>query len=294
MKAASELAYSPNPMARSLISGRSGTVGVIVVDSLVQRFLVPIVLGAEAALSEIDLSMVITDARGEPDRLEWLVDRMHHRKVDGVMVIGDNQTPTPSVTERLGLPVVYVYGETNRPTDVVHVSDDRGAAALVIRHLRDLGCTRIAHLTGPRTSRAVVERRRGIAEELRSADLEFAAPVRYGEWSQRWGRVAVGPLLVAAPDVDAIVCGSDQIASGVIDGLAALGRRVPSDVRLASFDNWAIFALETEPALTTVDLNLEALGASAAQDLFALIDGKRVGGGVRLHDCSLVVRESTV
>jgi len=293
LKAARDLAYSPNPMARSLISGRSGTVGVIVVDSLVHRFLVPIMLGAETALSEIDLSMVISDARGEPERLKALVGRMQHRKVDGVIVIGDNNVPTPSVTERLGLPVVYVYGETDRPTDVVHVPNDRGAAALLVRHLLDVGCREIAHLTGPRRTRAVVERARGVGDALREAGLRPAAPVRHGEWSQRWGRTAISALLPRVPDLDGIVAGSDQIAAGVVDGLVRSGVRVPDDVRIGSFDNWPIFALETEPPLTTMDMNLEALGAAAVQDLFAVIDGKRVGGGVRLHECSLVARGST-
>ena len=102
-----------------------------------------------------------------------------------------------------------------------------------------------------------------------------------------------GALLASHPDVDAILCGSDQIAAGVVEAVVRSGRRIPDDVAVTGFDNWPVFALETEPPLTTVDLNLEALGAAAVRDLFAIIDGAQVGGGVRLHDCSLIVRGST-
>ena len=140
----------------------------------------------------------------------------------------------------------------------------------------------------------MVERTKGVRSALRTADVTLAAPVRYGQWSQRWGRAAATRLLAEAPDVDAIICGSDQIATGVVEAVRETGRQIPGDVAIAGYDNWAIFALETDPPLTSVDMNLEALGAAAVRDLFGVIDGVPVGGGVRLHECSLVVRGSTV
>jgi LacI family transcriptional regulator len=71
------------------------------------------------------------------------------------------------------------------------------------------------------------------------------------------------------------------------------GRQVPDDVAVTGYDNWSVFALETEPRLTTVDMNLEALGSAAAQELFAIIDGRAHRGGIRRHGCALVVRGST-
>jgi len=71
------------------------------------------------------------------------------------------------------------------------------------------------------------------------------------------------------------------------------GRRVPDDVAVTGYDNWSVFALETEPQLTTVDMNLEALGSAAAQELFAIIDGGVHRGGIRRHGCALLVRGST-
>jgi LacI family transcriptional regulator len=73
-----------------------------------------------------------------------------------------------------------------------------------------------------------------------------------------------------------------------------LGCRVPDDIAVTGYDNWEVFALETEPQLTTVDMNLEALGTAAARDLFTLIDSAPQRGGVRRHACQLVERGSSV
>jgi LacI family transcriptional regulator len=293
LKAARELSFRPNPMARSLISGRSGTVGLIIVDSLAQRFVVPTMLGAEAALSEINLSMITSDARGDESRLRWLAEMMRQKMVDGLIIVGDNNTLTPSITSEFDAPLVYIYGETGQQQDVVHVPDDRNGGSLASEHVLGLGRERIAHLTGPRGARAVVERAKGLRASLRKHDRSLIAPISYGRWSQRDGRLTAERLLSAHPDVDAIVCGSDQIASGVVDAVVASGRRIPEDVAVTGYDNWVTFAQETDPPLTTVDMNLEALGAAAVRDLFGILDGSPVGGGVTLHRGRLVVREST-
>jgi LacI family transcriptional regulator len=209
------------------------------------------------------------------------------RKVDGVLVVGDSNAVTASVTGDVNVPVVYLYGESDHPDDVVHTPDDRGGIAMVVDHLVEIGRRRIVHLTGPKKATAVIQRVDGISARLREHRMKLATPVIYGEWSQRWARAATIAMLAKVPDVDAVLCGSDQIASGVLVALDELGTRVP-------YDNWRVFAQETVPELTTVDMNLEALGAAAARELFAIIDGAAREGGVRRHACELIVRGSTV
>jgi LacI family transcriptional regulator len=291
--AAAELSFTPNPIARGLTTGRSSTVGLIIADSMSHRFAVPVMLGAEAALGEINLSMITCDARGDQARSLELARMLAARKVDGVLIVGDNNVVTTSVTRHVGVPVVYVYGESDDPRDVVHMPDDRNGIGLVVDHLVATGRRRIVHLTGPRRASAVAERVDGVSSRLRSHQLQLAAAVVYGEWSQRWARAAATALLEKLPDVDAVLCGSDQIASGVLVALDELGRPVPADIAVTGYDNWRVFALETEPQLTTVDMNLEVLGAAAARELFAMIDGAAPPGGVRRHACELVIRGSS-
>jgi LacI family transcriptional regulator len=114
------------------------------------------------------------------------------------------------------VPVVYVYGESDQAGDVVHMPDDAGGIGLAVDHLVTAGRRRIVHLTGPGHTTAVARRVGGLSARLRRHGLELAAPVGYGEWSQRWARAAATHLLREVPDVDAVLCGSGQIASGVL------------------------------------------------------------------------------
>ena len=92
--------------------------------------------------------------------------------------------------------------------------------------------------------------------------------------------------------IDAIFCGSDQIARGAVDALRERGVRVPDDIAVVGFDNWEIIAAATRPPLTTVDMNLHELGRQAGLRLLDMIDGKDQQRGVVRLPCSLVVRES--
>lgn len=297
LKAAKELSFSPNPMARSLLSGRSGIVALLILDRHSRRWAVSAMLGAEAALQRVDLSMVTADADGDASRLRDLARMYEARKVDGLLVLGDNNVPTPSLRDVVSLPVVYLHGQTGDTRDVCHVPDDRTGGRLAFDHLHSLGRRRIAVITGPRGVRAVDERAAGATAGAEEVGQPLVPEVRYGEWSQRWGRKAAEDMLRETPDVDAVLCGSDQIAYGVVLALQAAGRRVPEDVAVSGYDNWAAFALEIDPTLTTVDMDLDVLGGAAVRDLFAIIDGASegvsVGGGVRYHPCSLIVRGST-
>jgi LacI family transcriptional regulator len=92
--------------------------------------------------------------------------------------------------------------------------------------------------------------------------------------------------------VDAVVCGSDQVARGVVDGLRESGRRVPDDVAVVGFDNWDVMVAASRPPLTTVDMRLPSLGRRAAELLLDSIDG-RPSAGEHAMPCELVVRGST-
>src|SRR4029079_9320624 len=114
----------------------------------------------------------------------------------------------------------------------------------------------------------------------------------FGDWTQQWARHAARTLLAAHPQLDAIFCGSDQLALGVADTLHQMGIRIPDDVALVGYDNWEVFSAESRPPLTTIDTKLEEIGAGAAKYLFGALGGEATSGVVR-HPTRLVVREST-
>ena len=168
--------------------------------------------------------------------------------------------------------------------------DDEGGGRLAADHLLAIGRRRIAHVAGPERFLAARLRARGFSAALAAAGVEPCGAIRYGEWGERWGREAAGQLLADQPD--AIFCGSDQIARGVADTLRAVGRRVPDDVALVGFDNWAPMTLGALPPLTSVDPCLEEVGRAAAGQLLAAIGGERPRG-VHKVPGRLAVRESS-
>ncbi|PRX96564.1 LacI family DNA-binding transcriptional regulator [Allonocardiopsis opalescens] len=293
LRAADELAFQPNALARGLISGSSGTIGLIT-DELGGRFAIPILLGVENALGDEQMSVLLCDARGDAIRRRHYIRTLVSRRVDGLIILGDRNDMRPSLTREIPVPVVYVYAESDDPADLSVLADDEGGARLAVEHLVGTGRRRIAHITGEEGYRAARDRATGCQTVLREHGLPLVggAPL-YGEWTQSWGRRAAGMVLRTSPDVDAFFCGSDQIATGVAETVRELGRRVPEDVAIVGYDNWEVFAAQCRPPLTTVDLNLQSLGATAVRHLFAALNAAPTGGAVR-HPGRLVIRESTV
>jgi LacI family transcriptional regulator len=99
-------------------------------------------------------------------------------------------------------------------------------------------------------------------------------------------------LIKSTPDLDAIFCGSDQIARGTLDALRELGRHVPADVAVVGFDNWDTMVDGAVPGLTSVDAKLTRLGHEVAQHLLDAMVGSP-HSGLTLMKCELVVRESS-
>ena len=187
LRAARDLAYTPNLVAKSLVSGRSSIIGVLLRDPMVQRFAMPIVIGAQSVLEQRQFSAIIADARGVESRLADLAVMLRQRNVDGLLVVGDNQGKTPSITAVAKIPCVYVHGPTTNRRDVVHVEDDFTGAATVVDHLVALGRGRLAHITGPQKAPAVQQRVLGLTHALSAHGLRLVRDPLYGPWSQALG-----------------------------------------------------------------------------------------------------------
>jgi LacI family transcriptional regulator len=291
-QAAADLSFRPNTLARGLISGRTRTIGLLT-DELGGRFSFALLLGVENAVGNEEMSVLLCDARGDAIRRQHYIRTLLARQVDGFIVLDDSNEHRPSLTRDIPVPVVYLYGESDDPDDLSVLADDEGGARLAAEHLVSLRRRHIGHITGPTHYRAARDRVTGFDKVLNEAGLRLAGGhAFFGEWSRRWGRHATRMLVTAHPEVDAIFCGNDQIANGACETLADMGRRIPDDVAVVGYDNWLVFAEDCRPPLTTVDLNLEQLAATAVGHLIAALDGERRAGVIRQRG-RLVVREST-
>jgi LacI family transcriptional regulator len=291
--AAAELGFQPNHLAKSLLQGRTYTVGILTSDSF-GRFTTPVMVGIEDALGAGRMSTLLCDGRGDPLRERHYVQELLNRRVDGLVVTGRRPDPRPSLG-RLPIPVVYVLVQSDHPEDLSLSYDDVQGAALATEHLVSSGRKRIAYVSGPGRHWSTQRRREGVIQALQAAGLSLAPElVLLGQWSEAWGRSAAAQLLRRDAGIHGIVCGSDQIARGVVDGLREAGVDVPGQVAVVGFDNWDVMVEAARPPLSTVDPNLTALGQLAATRLMDAIEGKELPHGVQLQPCDLVLRQSSL
>ena len=292
-KAAKDLGYRPNDLARSLHRSHSFTVGILSNDSF-GRFSFPIVEALEGQLADLGIAVFMCNATDDPARERQHLDQLLGKQVDGLVITARRVDRRPPID--LGahdLPVVYIFSQVDDPAALCVLPDDEGGAMLAVEHLASLQRKRIAHITGPEHFEAVRLRRNGYRRALAAAGLaELDGFYRPGVWSEHSGGEAVAVLFDGKRQPpDALFCGNDQIARGAADALREKGIQVPQGVAIVGFDNWDVMVTACRPPLTSVDMNLKALGREAGAQLIAMIGGEHFSG-VRRLPCTLQVRES--
>lgn len=292
MEAARQLNYSPNKLAQSLASGRSGTIGLVTSD-LQGRFSTPILIGAENELRAQSTSVLLANARGDDALERSHVEKLLSLKVDGLLIVQCETNPRPSLGRDWGVPLVYVYGPSTDINDCSVTCDNVDAGRMAVNHLISCGRNRIAIIGGDETYTASTDRTKGALEALAEVGLEPAGPIRYGRWDENWGRAATRLLLDQGVKFDAVACQSDQLARGCIDALKSQHLRIPEDVAVIGHDNWDVLTKSSRPPLTSIDNETELIGRKAARYLMDAINGQPHHGTEYLP-CRLIQRESTL
>ncbi|WP_174247783.1 substrate-binding domain-containing protein [Galbitalea soli] len=292
IEAAAALSFTPNPFAQALNASHTGTIGMLTSD-LDNRFVLPVLLGAEDAFGSGATSVLLCDARGDAVREQHHLNTLLARRVDGIVVLGRTTNPRPSITAGVPVPVVYAYAPSDDPADTSFTPDNYTAGRQAIEHLLARGRRSIALVNGEPSYTAATDRAAGARDAMREAGLELTGGDElYGQWSESWGRQCTETLLASGRPIDAILAGSDQIARGVLEQLRETGHHVPAEVAVMGFDNWDILSATARPPLTSIDMNLQELGRAAARALSDAISGTTEPGVHRLP-VRLVPREST-
>src|SRR3954452_11397819 len=196
--AAERLSFTPNPLARGLLAGRTGTVGLLTSD-LEGRFVIPILMGAEDAFGAGQVNVFLCDARGDTIREQYHLRALLSRRVDGLIVVGRQTDPRPSLGHDIPVPVVYAYAPSDDASDLSITPDNVSAGRIAVEHLVACGRTRIAHITGEHAYAAARDRADGVQAALETAGLSLVGDVMSSEWSERWGRDAAAMLLAQHP-----------------------------------------------------------------------------------------------
>lgn len=296
-RAVEELGYVPNRAARSLVSGRTDTVALVVSESeervFAEPFFAGIIRGITSGLADTGLQLLLSMAQSPTER-EQLRRYLSGQHVDGVLLLslhGDD--PLPRQLEATRVPAV----RGGRPTRGGHAGyvvdiDNRGGAREAMAHLAARGRRRIATVAGPQDMVAGAHRFAGYRDGLARAGSRFDdGLVEVGDFSQAGGAAAMTELLARRPDLDAVFAASDLMALGALRVLGEAGRRVPDDVAVVGFDDLDL-AQHSDPPLSTVHQPVEEYGRQMARLLLGRIRGEPVEQEVILGT-RLVARASS-
>src|SRR3954451_13581689 len=274
MRAAAELGYRPNPIARGLKTNRSFTVGVLVPD-LTNPLFPPIVRGIEDRLGAAGYTSLIANTDNDPDRERQDFDAMRARQVDGfITATARLDREFVAETKELAEPVVLVNRRLEDESLPAVTVDDQAGSRLAVQHIVQLGHTRIAHLGGPQALSTGHQRHLGFRAAMQAAGFELdERAVRFVHaFTEAEGARVCRELLDGVPDVTAIVAGNDLLALGCYDVLAERLAGFPALDWFVGFTR-ILYPDLFDPPLTTVRIPHREIGAAAAEILLERLGG---------------------
>ena len=290
-QAIEELKYFPNTQARSLVSGRSRIVGLIVSD-ITNPFFPELVKGFENAATKHGYEVLLANTEYDSSRMANGVRRMLERKVDAVAIMTSEMDPslTQQLTRR-SIPMVFLdVGEVARHVSNVRIDYALGISQAV-EHLLDWGHRRVAFISGPDDLKSSRIRRTAFLKAMNERGLD-ECPIETGNHRIDGGFNAMGRILGQAPLPTAVLCSNDLTAIGALRAIRRRGFQVPEDISVVGFDD-ILLAEFTEPPLTTVRLPRGELAGKAFEVLLASLSDTKSMGAEYTISTQLVVREST-
>jgi LacI family repressor for deo operon, udp, cdd, tsx, nupC, and nupG len=289
---AAEAGYRASAVARSLVTGRTQAIGVVV-TTIADPFVAEVVSGVEDYANEQGYSVVLANSNADPDREMKVVHSFEERRVDGILItasrVGAVYLPLLS---KMQIPIVLINNQ--HPGQFVYsvMIDNTPASREATRHLIQLGHRRIGYLGDRCGFQSDTERFAGYRHALEEAGIPFLPElISHGDGKLEGGMQAMEKLLTLADLPTAVFCYNDMSAIGAMRTLRLRGLRVPQDISLVGFDDLD-FASYTVPPLTTVRQPKQQMGRKATEILLKLLAGSDSESSVRVQG-ELIVREST-
>jgi DNA-binding LacI/PurR family transcriptional regulator len=295
--------YVPNRAARSLVTGRAGSIALVISelesrdsdDPFMSRFLTDpffgrIVGGLLSVMRSAGVNLALTLAGSDQARAQLISD-LRQGRCDGAAVISLHPLdPLPGQLAEASLPAV-LFGRPVRPVSISYVDVANSAGAkLAADRLVERGCKRIATITGPLDTPSGVDRLEGFRSTL-AKHGHHDVPLVEGDFTQGGGERSMERLLAECPDLDGVFVASDLMAEGALPVLRDYGRRIPDEVAVVGFDDSSA-AVDSRPPLTTVRQPVEDMAAEMARLLMAYSERPEHRTTSVIFEPVLVLRES--
>jgi len=295
LKRMRELNYQPNWIARSMVTGRTYVVGLVLPD-LMHSFFAEVAKGVALKLQPLGYQVVISDTEedGEVERKQ--IGVLVNRKVDGLIVASAQHSGRLELFRMLDRnKIPYVLIDRILPgthANYVGVKDD-DLGALATEHLIAQGCRRVAHIRGPAVATGT-GRLRGYRRALTDHGMAYLPDyVASGQYGDSTGYEAMQQLLRLDPRPDGVFCYNDPVAAGAIKAILEARLRVPEDIAVIGAGNVHYSDLLRVP-LSTIDQGSSAIGETAADLLARCMESKQPPAPRRIFiPPRLVIRDSS-
>lgn len=268
------LGYRPSAIARSLVSQRTRTLGLITSD-FGDYFFTQVIAGAEREARERGYFLMLSSTEGNPADEPVYVRLLTEYQVAGLLLARPSADPDSRHVASLlqeQVPVVTAaYYPPDATVTVVDVDSVDGARQMAA-HLVALGHRAIAMITGPATWKATADRTYGFQSILNESGISFEpALVVEGDWSHASGYRAANELLTRGRPFSAVFAQNDQMAIGCMRALRDAGHAVPQAISVAGYDDIPSAAF-VDPPLTTIHMPMQEVGATAIRLLIEAIE----------------------
>ncbi len=281
LKRVKELNYQPNWAARSLVTKRTHMVGLVVPD-LGSQFFAEIAKGLGRKIQAKGFNLLTSSSEEDAEREEKEIDWLVSRRVDALAICSVQTDSSAEIFQRIEEHKVP-YLLIDRPFADLKVTyvgtDDEAVGRLAAKHLIDRGCSRVAHIRGPRQLASASAREKGWRKAVTRRGLESSDKyvVSAGDASElvaRGGYLAARELLGLQPRPDGIFCFNDSMAIGAMKAIHEAGLRMPDDIAVVGSGNLRHLDFLSVP-LSTIDQHSLDIGERAADFVLRMIRAKR-------------------
>ena len=297
-----ELSYQPSVLARSLISQRSHTLGVVTAGL---RYIGPsrTLSGIASAAEEAGYSLLLKELPTfDSKEITPIFQALFSRHVDGIIwavpEIGENRKWVNNPPSDVAVPLVYLTMEPQKNITVVSIDNYQGGR-MAMSHLLEQGYRKIGHISGPLDWWEAQQRMSAWKDALKEAGLDTKNDhFVEGNWSSSSGAVAIEKLFAQYPELDAVFVANDQMALSALQFFRNKGLNIPEDIGIVGFDNLAESAYFS-PALTTIQQDQHKVAQLAVAEIIKIIESGWQGEDLVKPNCiilppTLVVRQSSL
>jgi len=311
-KAVKDLGYEVNPIAASMKSKKSGTIGVITED-MCGVFYPYVVRGINTIADEKGYKIIICDVNGKKGRItalereRELFHKLLASRVDGIIFVS---SMSGIGQDKYFVELKKIADHRHKKTPIVSLERDLTMLGIdsvyfdnyinaqkAVNHLIDCGCKKICHIAGPIELPIAQERIEGYEKCLADSLMELNRDtmIAYGNYTHQSGYIAMAKLLNDVPDLDGVFCSNDQMAIGALRVLKEKGKAVPEEVKLMGYDDVFVSSI-VDPPISTIHIQKKSAGRKAAEILFDRIEKPEMSDlafGIKLES-RLVIRKSTM